>query len=1385
MALPLQCGGAVASLTAAQCQFSMLFFPDFDLAAHERPRVVHIAEAALGTEPRALTSARNPRSAGGAHDFSSEGDYWWPDPANPNGPYIRKDGLTNPDNFTAHRQLMFGLAREVGALAAAYDLTGEERFAAAALRHLRRWFIEPATRMNPDLQFAQSIQGVSKGRGIGIIDTLHLAEVALAIEVLRGSALLTAADDTALTAWFRDYLHWMRTHPNGIEEMKADNNHGTCWVLQVACFARLTRDEAVLAECRQRLREVLLPGQMAPDGGFPRELARTKPYAYSIFNLDVMSALAVVLSTPDDNLMARALPDGRSLVKGVEFLAPFLADKSKWTKPPDVMYWADWPVRQPALLFGALASGNESWLKLWQRLPADSAIEEIQRNFPVRFPTLWLRHLRPSTRPARVTVNFNADWRFTKSDPAGAPAPGFDDAPWATVSAPHTFNDTDTFDNWSLPGHRGEQEQWSGRTWYRKTFTAPAAWAGKKVFIEFEAVRQVAEVYLNGQLLGTAKGGFTPFGFDLTPHLKIGAPNVLAVMADNRFMKDPLDPSIAQQAATTAATHPNLSQLSKQLMEQIPATLEELQADQIPWNNPHWHPAHGGIYRNVRLIITDALHLTLPLYSFLQTEGPYAYATEVTEKSAKIGLEIPVRNERSSAADAEITAELFDANDKLVAALKFTESIAAGETKKIGTSIVIPQPRLWEPAYPHLYRVVLSLNVRNTNIDRVEIPLGIRSIWWDAQAGLFVNGAHLKLQGWGQKPTNEWPGLGAAQPDWMHYYTAQLMRDAGGNFIRWGHVPGGPAQIIAGDRLGIIALQPGGDGEHDTVGGAWALRVADFRDLLIYYRNNPSIFIWEGGNQKVTRDHAAELRGLMDRYDPHGGRAFAFRRADAITAEFMDVGIGTEGGREIARLPVVEGEYNREESPRRVWDDFSPPNFGYPEGKGQTYQLTSEQFAANQAGHYVKKLGAESHAGGANWIFSDSTSGGRVATEVARASGEVDGVRLPKEAYYVVAAMFRDDPQVHIIGHWTYPAGTKKDVFVASNAAEVELFLNGRSLGAGQVSDRYLFTFPQVTWAAGELKAVARTAGRVVAEQTRHTVGPAVALRLTARTGPEGWQADGADVALIDVEAVDAQGDRCPTFQQRVDFFFTDPGTWRGGYNSGKIDSINNPWLDLEAGINRVMVRAGRGPGIFTVTATSGGLRSGSLSLAAREFTGDQPAMPRPGLPAQAPARTVPARPAPAAQAAGPAMLGQFIQTLNYTAPNAAIVHVERDARDGRNAYVNIDSPFTALPGALVGADWVQADNRDALYSAVDLMELAVTGPTVVWIAHDNRLARPAWLTQQFEAVKMTISVAGQKMDIFRRFTRDNESLTLGANTENTNLTEGAMYLVFVNTAAR
>src|SRR5258706_2662242 len=195
--------------------------PGFDLVAYERPRLEKHAVAALAAATQTIVAARNPRSAGGLHDFSSEGDYWWPDPKNPDGPYIQRDGMTNPDNFVAHRQFLLSFARNFGWLAGAYKVTHEERFAAAAVKHLHAWFVDPATRMNPSLEFSQAIKGRFTGRGIGVIDTVHLAEIALGVEALRGSKTLTAAEEKDIAGWFRDYHHWLRTHDYGVTESKA------------------------------------------------------------------------------------------------------------------------------------------------------------------------------------------------------------------------------------------------------------------------------------------------------------------------------------------------------------------------------------------------------------------------------------------------------------------------------------------------------------------------------------------------------------------------------------------------------------------------------------------------------------------------------------------------------------------------------------------------------------------------------------------------------------------------------------------------------------------------------------------------------------------------------------------------------------------------------------------------------------------------------------------------------------------------------------------------------------------------------------------------------------------------------------------------------------
>jgi len=358
----------------------------FDLVAIERPRVLKNAAKYLTEQPVTVTASSSPRSAGGKHDFFSEVDYWWPDPQNPKGPYIQRDGMSNPDNFVEHRRAMIRLSLIVPGLAAAYKITHDRKYAEHAARHLRAWFVDDETRMSPNLQFEQAIKGRFTGRGTGIIDTLHFVEVARAASQID----LSAGDLDGVKSWFASYIEWMTTHPYGIAERDAKNNHGTCWVTQVAAFAQLTGNRAQLAYCRDRLKTVLIPNQEGPDGSFPEELRRTKPYGYSIFNLDAMAIAAQTLTTPDDNLWKWRLADGRGMAKAVAYMYPFLLDKKKWPLPPDVMYDKEWPVRQPCLLFAGLALDHPEYLELWKKLDPDPTVEEVLRNWPVRQPVLWV-----------------------------------------------------------------------------------------------------------------------------------------------------------------------------------------------------------------------------------------------------------------------------------------------------------------------------------------------------------------------------------------------------------------------------------------------------------------------------------------------------------------------------------------------------------------------------------------------------------------------------------------------------------------------------------------------------------------------------------------------------------------------------------------------------------------------------------------------------------------------------------------------------------------------------------------------------------------------------------------------------------------------------------
>jgi hypothetical protein len=383
------CALALLAHLAVQVAWAASDKPTFDIAAIERPRIMEKVAKYLREEPVTVTASHCARSAGGKHDFFSEGDYWWPDPKDPNGAYIQRDGMSNPDNFVEHRHAMIRLSEIVATMASAYVLTGDDKYVRHGVKHLKAWFVDPETKMNPNLLYGQAIKGKATGRSTGVIDTIHLVEVARGALIMSKSSAFAPKDFEEVKSWFREYLRWITTHPYGTEERAAKNNHGVCWAMQAAAFAQLVGDVEQLGRIRKQFKEVFLEKQMDKDGSFPAELRRTKPYGYSLFVIDAMAGIAQIASTAGDDLWTYELPDGRGMKKGMEFIFPYIRDKSKWQGQHDVLYWDEWPVRQPCLIFAGIKFNKPEYLQEWQGLKADPQTPEIVRNVPLRHPLLW------------------------------------------------------------------------------------------------------------------------------------------------------------------------------------------------------------------------------------------------------------------------------------------------------------------------------------------------------------------------------------------------------------------------------------------------------------------------------------------------------------------------------------------------------------------------------------------------------------------------------------------------------------------------------------------------------------------------------------------------------------------------------------------------------------------------------------------------------------------------------------------------------------------------------------------------------------------------------------------------------------------------------------
>ena len=361
----------------------------------EKSRIIHLADSFLKLKPVTVTSFTCPRSAGGIHDYYSEATYWWPDPKNPDGPYIRKDGLNNPANFDFHRQAIGDFSWAVGTLTSAYLLTGKTVYAQTAVKHLEAWFVCPETRMNPNFLYAQAIKGVNTGRGIGIIDGIPFIEVTKSIQILENTPYLTKEDNKAIHNWFNDFMTWLNSHQYGIDEMNAKNNHGTWWHTQVAAYAKFVGNKEILEKCRKHYVEILLPTQMASDGSFPLEIERTKPFSYELFNLDGMATLTWILTDQNFNGWNFTLSDGRGMQKAVDFIKPYVINKDQWPYKKDISHWDEQPGRRPFMFFAAIIQEQPEWISIWEKCNADFPSDESKRNMPLKNPVLWLGYTSP------------------------------------------------------------------------------------------------------------------------------------------------------------------------------------------------------------------------------------------------------------------------------------------------------------------------------------------------------------------------------------------------------------------------------------------------------------------------------------------------------------------------------------------------------------------------------------------------------------------------------------------------------------------------------------------------------------------------------------------------------------------------------------------------------------------------------------------------------------------------------------------------------------------------------------------------------------------------------------------------------------------------------
>ncbi len=831
---------------------------------------------------------------------------------------------------------------------------------------------------------------------------------------------------------------------------------------------------------------------------------------------------------------------------------------------------------------------------------------------------LSMRAAGPNT--ARQVLDADPGWKFMLGDPAGAEATAFADNTWRTVNLPH---------DWSIEG-RPEKTNPTGSGggffptgigWYRKSFTAPADWRGKRVSVEFDGVYRDSTIYLNGHKLGTQPYGYTSFTFDLTANLNLNGPNLLAVRVDNSAQP-----------------------------------------------NSRWYSG-SGIYRHVRLVVTDPTHVA--------HWGVFVTTPNASESAATVSIQTRLVNDSAKSSAVSVKTTLYDGAGREAGTKESTLTVAAGKEVEAAQTITVTNPSLWSPASPTLYRAVSLISEDGKLVDQVTTPFGIRSLSWSAEKGLLLNGKSIKLTG-GSVHHDNGP-LGAAAFDRAEERKVELLKAAGHNAVRTAHNPPSPAFLDACDRLGLLVLDEPFDSwkahkvkfDYGTDFDEWWKR--DVSALILRDRNHPSIVIWGIGNEipELEVERGKEIgQQLADQV-----RALDSTRP--LTLAFPGTTTSPTAEAVFSQLDITGYNYNilptyaadHQQFPKRLMlttESFPAKAFSlwkvshdnpyilgdltwtsmdylgesgigaWSYGTPAEAQMATQIMGAMMTSATVDKM-FTGMANGVDMMAAMSQGPADPAMKAVMAvimhdypwhaavCGDLDltGFRRPQSYYRdiiwnggdrVYTTVRFPEPEgkkIIAVGWATYPTlstwswpgqeGKPLQVEVYSGAQKVRLFLNDKLIGEQPTGrdQEFKATFT-VPYTPGTLKAVGMRGDKPVAESILTTAGKATGLRITAdRTV---LQADGQDLSYLLVEAVDAEGRLQPHADQEVHFAISGPGVIAGVGNGDAQDtaSYQGDRRKLFEGRALVVVRTSKQSGSITINAQAPELSGGSVKVEAK-----------------------------------------------------------------------------------------------------------------------------------------------------------------------------------------